>query len=56
MGDLDVVIEVRTKLFEHRMHDKQQRADLIRDRLSRLPLGQIGVWLILSDGAWSQSD
>jgi hypothetical protein len=43
VGDLDVVIEVRTKLFEHRVQDKQQRADLIRDRLSRLPLGQIGV-------------
>jgi hypothetical protein len=55
VGDLDVVIEVRTKLFEHRVQDKQRRADLIRDRLSTLPLGQIGVWLILSEGAWSQS-
>lgn len=54
VGDLDVVIEVRTKLFEHRMRDKQRRADLIHDRLSSLPLGQIGVWLILSEGAWSQ--
>ena len=26
-----------------------------RDRLSHLPLGQVGVWLILSDGAWSQN-
>jgi hypothetical protein len=56
VGDLDVVIEVRTKLFEHRVRDKQRRADLIRDRLSELPLGQIGVWLILSEGAWSQSE
>ena len=56
VGDLDVVIEVRTKLFEHRVQDKQQRADLIRDRVSRLPLGQMGVWLILSEGAWSQSE
>jgi hypothetical protein len=54
VGDLDVVIEVRTKLFEHRVQDKQRRADLIRDRLSGLPLGQIGVWLILSEGAWCQ--
>jgi hypothetical protein len=54
-GDLNVVIEVRTKLFEHRVQDKQRRADLIRDRLSGLPLGQVGVWLILSEGAWSQS-
>jgi hypothetical protein len=55
VGDLDVVIEVRTKLFEHRVRDKQRRADLIRDRVSGLPLGQVGVWLILSEGAWSQS-
>jgi hypothetical protein len=34
LGDLDVVIEVRTKLFEHRVQDKQRRAHLIRDRLS----------------------
>jgi hypothetical protein len=55
VGDLDVVIEVRTKLFASRVTDKQRRADLILERLSRLPLGQVGVWLILSDGAWSQS-
>jgi hypothetical protein len=54
VGELDVVIEVRTKLFAHRVQDKQRRADLIRDRLSGLPLGQVGVWLILSEGAWSQ--
>jgi hypothetical protein len=55
VGDLDVVIEVHTQLFEHRVRDKQRRTDLIRDRLSRLPLGQIGVWLVLSEGAWSQN-
>jgi hypothetical protein len=55
VGGLDVVIEVRTKLFEHRVQDKQRRADLIRDRLALLSLGQVGVWLILSEGAWSQS-
>ena len=55
VGDLDVVIEVRTKLFEQRVQDKQRRADLIRDRLSNVPLGQVGVWLILAEGAWSQS-
>jgi hypothetical protein len=55
VGDLNVVIEVRTKLFEQRVRDKQRRADLIRERLSSLPLGQVGVWLILADGAWSQS-
>jgi hypothetical protein len=55
VGGLNVVIEVRTKLCEHRVRDKQRRADLIRERLSSLPLGQIGVWLILSEGAWSQA-
>jgi len=55
VSDLDVVIEVRTKLFEHRVQDKQRRADLIRSRISSLPLGRVGVWLILSEGAWSQS-
>ncbi len=55
VGDLDVIVEVRTKLFENRVANKQQRADLIRDGLSALPLGQVGVWLILSEGAWSQS-
>jgi hypothetical protein len=55
VGDLDVVIEVRTKLFESRVNDKQRRADLLRDRLSHLPLGRVGVWLILSEGAWSQN-
>jgi hypothetical protein len=51
VGDLDVVIEVRTKLFEFPVQDKQRRADLVRDRLSSLPLGQVGVWLILAEGA-----
>jgi hypothetical protein len=51
----DVLIEGPRKLFEHRVQDKQRRADLIRDRLPALPLGQICVCLILSQGAWAQS-
>ena len=54
VGELDVVIEVRTKLFANRVKDKQRRADLLRDRLSGLELGHFGVWLILVEGAWSQ--
>jgi hypothetical protein len=54
VGELDVVIEVRTKLFPNRVKDKQRRADLLRDRLSGLELGRVGVWLILAEGAWSQ--
>jgi hypothetical protein len=34
VGELNCVIEVRTKLFPSRERDKQRRADLIRDRIS----------------------
>lgn len=54
VGELNVLIELRTKLFESRLDDKQQRADRILERLSALRLGQVGVWLILSEGAWAQ--
>jgi hypothetical protein len=55
VGDLDVVIEVRTKLFLSRIEDKQRRVDLLRDRLADLKVERLGVWLILLEGAWSQS-
>lgn len=59
-GDIDVgglrfVIEVRTKLLASRLDDKQRRADLVRDGLSSLDLGSVGVWLVLHEGAWSQT-
>jgi hypothetical protein len=56
VGDLNVVIEVRTKLFASRLDDKQRRVDLIRGRLAHLLLGRVGVWLILAEGAWAQSN
>jgi hypothetical protein len=40
VGDLDVVIEVRTKLFEHRVQDKQRRADLISSAWRHFPSGR----------------
>jgi hypothetical protein len=56
VGGLNCVIEVKTKLFPSRQHDKQRRCELIRDRLSStVELGKLGVWLILSEGAWSQT-
>ena len=55
VGELNCVVEVRTKLYASRENDKRRRADFIRDRLSStLELGKLGVWLILSQGAWSQ--
>jgi hypothetical protein len=47
--------EVLRDIEIRRAQDKQRRADLIRDHLSTLPLGRVGVWLILSEGAWSQN-
>jgi hypothetical protein len=56
VGELNCVIEVRTKLFESRLANKQHRSDLIRDRVAdQMNVGAIGVWLILGEGAWSQT-
>jgi hypothetical protein len=56
VGELNCVIEVRTKLFASRERDKQRRADLIRGRIAAdIELGAFGVWLVLAEGAWSQS-
>ncbi len=56
VGDLNVVIEVRTTMYASRADDKQWRVELIRQRLSQVPLGQVGVYLILAEGAWTQSN
>lgn len=57
VGELNCVIEVRTKLFASRERDKHRRVDLIRERLaSTVEIGRLGVWLILDEGAWAQSD
>jgi hypothetical protein len=57
VGELNCVIEVRTKLFASRERDKPRRVELIRGRLSStVDLGRFGVWLILSEGAWAQTD
>jgi hypothetical protein len=56
-GQLNCVIEVSTKLFAGREHDKQRRVDIIRNRLSAsVELGKLGVWLILVEGAWAQTE
>jgi hypothetical protein len=55
IGDLRVVVEVRTRRLDDRLVDPQRRADLIRDRISGAVNGPIGVWLMLIEGAWSQT-
>ena len=56
VGELALAIEVRTVRFDSRVANAQRRADLIRDGVrevvGRLPFG---AWLILHEGAWSQS-
>ncbi len=42
VGDLAVVIEVRTKLFPSPVEDKQRRVDLLRDRLADLKVDRLG--------------
>ena len=56
VGDLVALVEVRTKRFKSRLVNAQERADLIRDRLAELGFGSIGVWLMLIDGAWAQTE
>ncbi len=55
IGELRVVIEVRTRRLDGRVRDQQRRADLIRDRLAVGTNGPLGVWLMLIEGAWSQT-
>jgi hypothetical protein len=53
-----LVIEVRTKSLPSRRNDSLRRADELRAKLSALDVsgvGDIAVWLILHDGAWSQT-
>jgi hypothetical protein len=56
VGELDLVVEVRTKFFASRAQNTQERADGLRERFRELALGQVGVWLILAEGAWSQTE
>lgn len=56
VGGLAIVVEIRSKRFQSRVDNAQDRAELIRAELSKLAIGPVGVWLTLLDGAWSQSD
>jgi len=54
--DLDCIVEVRTKLFASRVADKNERVSLITERVADCLNGRsIGVWLVLSEGAWDQT-
>lgn len=57
VGGLELVVEVRTKLFESRRENKHERSRFIHDRIAAAApeLRNIGVWLVLSEGSWFQS-
>ncbi|MFW5420371.1 hypothetical protein J0910_27515 [Nocardiopsis sp. CNT-189] len=54
---LDVVIEVKSKWFESRAADRQERVDgLHREIRAAMGLRDFGVYLALPVSAWSQGD
>lgn len=56
VGDLNCVIEVRSKLVPSRVLDKQLRADRMHEAIvEAIPsIGALGLWLVLVEGAWAQ--
>ncbi|MFF8788012.1 hypothetical protein [Streptomyces sp. NPDC015125] len=54
---LDVVIEVRSKWFESRAANRQERVDRLHQDVSTATgLRDFGVYLSLPSAAWSQGD
>lgn len=55
--DVDVLIEVRSKWFEDRARNRQERADTILDGIRDIADGDllIGVYLTMPVAAWAQS-
>ncbi|MEV7792781.1 hypothetical protein [Streptomyces sp. NPDC087512] len=54
-GGLDVVIEVRSKWYESRAADRQDRVDRLHESLrAGTALRDFGVYLSLPVAAWSQ--
>lgn len=56
VGELNCVVEIRTKLFGSRVQDKHHRVERIRDTIAAAEpgVGHLGVWLILAEGSWAQ--
>ncbi|MFG2226266.1 hypothetical protein [Streptomyces sp. NPDC048644] len=54
---LDIVIEVRSKWFESRAANRQERVDALHDAIGAATgLSDFGVYLSLPVAAWSQGD
>lgn len=56
ISGMDVVIEVRSKWFADRANDRQQRCELLHDRIAdSTGIQLLGVYLSLPIAAWTQS-
>jgi len=56
-GGLDVVVEVRSKWFESRAENRQQRCDQLYDTVAEAAgTSSVGVYLSLPVAAWSQPE
>ncbi|MFF0431459.1 hypothetical protein ACFYU9_04400 [Streptomyces sp. NPDC004327] len=54
---LDVVIEIRSKWFESRAADRQERVDRLHRRIEAATgLDDFGIYLSLPVAAWSQGE
>ncbi|MFE0020250.1 hypothetical protein [Amycolatopsis sp. NPDC059021] len=54
---LDVVIEVRSKWFESRARDRQERVDRLHESVAAATgLRDFGIYLSLPVAAWAQSE
>jgi hypothetical protein len=57
VSGLDMVVEVRSKWFESRARNRQQRCDQLRELLVEAAgTRRIGVYLSLPVAAWSQGE
>lgn len=54
---MDAVIQVRSKFFESRAADRQQRVDLLHSSIEKATaLQNFGVYLSLPVAAWAQTE
>ncbi|MGV9803389.1 hypothetical protein ACWDTP_35590 [Mycobacterium sp. NPDC003449] len=56
VSEMDVVVEIRSKLAADRERNAQQRTDALTARLAEISgLRRVGVYLIMPAAAWSQT-
>jgi hypothetical protein len=57
VGGLELVVEVRSKWFESRARNRQERCDRLRDEvIEAAGTPSVGIYLSLPVAAWAQVD